>query len=256
MKTLLPTFLTFVLTLTPVLSVHGQDAPAKRAVLILTNHATLGDTGQATGAYLSEVTHPYEVFSKAGYELVLASPKGGEAPIDPKATTGPLNEKYLADAEFMKMLRNTVPLSEVDLAAADILFFAGGHGAMWDFPQSEAVQEAVRSGYERGAIIASVCHGPAALVDVMMSDGSFFLAGKQVAAFTNSEEEAVKLTEVVPFLLEDKMVARGATFTRRKDFQKNVVVHNRLITGQNPASATGVAEAAVALLSHQQSAAE
>lgn len=236
--------------------IFAQEAGGKSAVLVLTNHSTLGSTGKETGAYLSEVTHPYEVFTKAGYTVILASPKGGAAPIDPKATSGPINEKYLADEGFTKALESTVKLSEVDVAAADIFFFAGGHGAMWDFPQSEDVQDVVRSGYEGGAVIASVCHGPAALVDVMMSDGSFFLAGKQVAGFTNSEEKAVELTEVVPFLLEDKMIARGATFTRVKDFQVNVVVDNRLVTGQNPASATAVAEAAVKVASQRKRVAE
>lgn len=233
-----------------------ESGGEKSAILVLTNHSSLGTTGKATGAYLSEVTHPYEVFTNAGYTITMASPLGGAAPIDPKATEGPINERYLADEKFMKALQATVKLSEVDVTAADIIFFAGGHGAMWDFPQSEDVQEAVRSGYEGGTVIASVCHGPAALVNVMMSDGSFFLAGKRVAAFTNSEEEAVELTEVVPFLLEDKMVSRGAIFTRVRDFQVNVSVDGRLVTGQNPASATRVAEAAVDLVTQSQSAAE
>lgn len=224
------------------------SAMEKKVVIVLTNHEELGETDKKTGAYLSEITHPYEMFENKGFEVILASPEGGEAPIDPKATDGPINEKYMAREAFKSQLQNTVKLSELSKDELGILFFAGGHGTMWDFPDSSAVQEAIRSAYEGGAIVAAVCHGPAAFVNVLKSDGNYLIDGKNVTGFTNSEEEAVELTQVMPFLLEDRMVDRGATFLRKKDFEENVVTDGRLVTGQNPSSAAGVAEAAIKAL--------
>jgi putative intracellular protease/amidase len=233
--------------------VGGQGARSaaapRRVAIVLTNHGTLGSTGKPTGFYLSEATHPHHVFQQAGYEIDFLSPKGGLAPMDGLDVKDPINEAFLADAALVARTRSTIAIDAADPARYEAVFFSGGHGTMWDFPDDASVQAFARSIYEHGGVVAAVCHGPAALVNLKLSDGRYLVAGKQVAAFTDEEEAAVKLDKVVPFALESTLRERGAVFVQSPNFEKCVAVSERLVTGQNPASATGTAEAVVALLS-------
>ncbi|WIM94072.1 type 1 glutamine amidotransferase domain-containing protein [Actinoplanes oblitus] len=216
--------------------------PTGKILLALTSHGSLGSTGRATGYYVSEAAHPWKVFTDAGYVVDLVSPRGGEPPRDGEDRTDPVQ------AEFLDRFAGTARADEVDPAEYDAVFFAGGHGTMWDFPASAPLAALTRGIYERGGVVGAVCHGPAALVDVVLSDGSRLVDGRAVAAFTNSEEAAVGLTEVVPFALQTRLTERGARHTAAPDFQPWVITDGRLVTGQNPASASGVAVAMLAAL--------
>lgn len=224
----------------------------KRVLLAMTSHDKKGDTGEATGAYLSEVTHPHHVFVNAGYEVEFASVQGGKVPLDGVDRKDAINAKFLDDPSLMAKLETSIPAAKVDPTRYDAIFFAGGHGAMWDLPQDQAFASLATRIYEGGGVVAAVCHGPAALVDVKLTNGSYLVAGKKVSGFTNEEERAVKLDKVVPFLLEDRLVARGARFEGAPMWQAKVSSDERLVTGQNPASATGVAEATVTAIEHRQ----
>lgn len=226
----------------------GGVAEPKRVAIVLTNHGQLGDTGRSTGFFLSEATHPYEVFRAAGYAIDFLSPRGGVAPMDGIDRSDSINRAFLDDPALVELTRTTTSLQAVDPARYDAIFFAGGHGTMWDLPDDPGVHKIIRAVYERGGVVAAVCHGPAALVNVRLSNGEYLVAGKEVSAFTDEEEIAVKLEQVVPFALETALRARGARFVEAPNFEKMVAVSERLVTGQNPASATGVAEVVVKLL--------
>ena len=222
---------------------HGQ-API---LIVVTNHGELGETGESTGYFLAEVAHPWHVFTEAGYAVEFASPKGGFAPMDPKSFNleDPQNKALWNNLETVEALVHTQALGNLDLSKYAAIFFAGGHGTMWDFPDSPVVQNAIVTFIESDRPVAAVCHGPAALVNVTLSDEKPLLEGRIVNGFTDEEEALVDLTEVVPFLLESRMKESGATFTESAPFQKHVAVDGFLITGQNPASATATAEAVV-----------
>lgn len=215
-----------------------------RILLTLTSHDSLGDTGRKTGFYVSEAAHPWEIFTAAGHKVDVMSVQGGTPPRDGEDPSDPVQRRFLG-----ALGDDTLAPDAVDPSAYDAIFFAGGHGTMWDFPDHPALARLTREIYEGGGVVAAVCHGPAALVGVTLSDGSFLVDGKRVAAFTNAEEQAVGLTGVVPFLLADRLSAQGATHVPAADFTAQVVADGRLITGQNPASAQGVAEEVVRALS-------
>lgn len=219
-----------------------------RILLVLTSHDRLGDTGKPTGAYLSEVAHPYAVFVREGYAVEFASPRGGRPPLDGLQKPDPVSQAFLDDRDVQARLERSLRPDDVDPARYDAIVYAGGHGTMWDFPGDERLAALAAAIYERGGVVAAVCHGPAALVNIRLASGAYLVAGKEVAAFTNSEEQAVGLVGVVPFLLADALVARGATHRPAANWQAQVVTSERLVTGQNPASATGVAQGVVALL--------
>lgn len=234
---------------TALLCLAANVAWSKSVLIVVTNHGDMGDTGKPTGYYLPEVAHPWHVFSQAGYDVEFASPLGGFAPMDPRSfdLTDAINREFWHSLDAVQGVMHTQALSEIDPTAYASIFFAGGHGTMWDFPNSETVATVIAEHYQSGGIVGAVCHGPAALVGVEI-DGAPLVAGKQVAAFTNAEEAAVELTEVMPFLLETKLSALGADLVTADNFTANVVVSGRLVTGQNPASASGSAEAIVALI--------
>lgn len=209
--------------------------------MILTSHNQLGTTGKPTGVYLSELAHPYEVLTQAGFDITIASPKGDEAPIDPKS----LSEEL---APYTQLAQNTLPLQKANVEDYDAFLVVGGHGTMWDLPHDIESQRLLSTAYAQNKIIAAVCHGPAALVNLRNLDGSYVIQGKQVTGFTNEEEAAVGLTQVMPFPLEDALKQAGGDYIKAPNWQVNVVVSDRLVTGQNPASAKGVAEAVVMLL--------
>lgn len=227
-------------------------AEQKPVLMVLTSHAQLGDTGKTTGFFLGEVTHPLEVFEKAGLTVELVSIKGGEPPVDGLDLDDPVNARYWNDPAFRAKLSATKKLADINPTDYAGVYFSGGHGTMWDFPDDEAVQKAARELYEAGAPVGAVCHGPAALVNVKLSDGSYLVEGKEVTAFTNEEEDKVRLTEVVPFLLASKLEERGAKHQPAPNFEKQVVASGKLVTGQNPASAAGVAEKMVEMLKGQK----
>ncbi|MHA4738200.1 type 1 glutamine amidotransferase domain-containing protein [Dyadobacter sp. MSC1_007] len=222
----------------------------KKVLFVVTSCDQKGDTGIPTGFNLSEVTHPLSVLEGAGIRVDIASIKGGAAPLDGlEDFNDPVNVKYWADKEFRHKIEHTVSLEDVDLKPYDAIFFAGGHGTMWDFPETPSVLRAICEIYEDGKIVSAVCHGPAAFVNATLSDGSYLVAGKKVAAFTNEEEEEVQSTEVVPFLLADALESRGALHQQAPNWNNNMAVDGRLITGQNPQSASSVGKALLAALS-------
>ena len=233
----------FLFTAFFALALTAFAAEKKPLLLVLTNHGDLGDTGKSTGFFLSEAAHPYGVFTEAGYEVELASPRGGFAPVDPKS----FDTDDKANAVFWKKFGNndkekpgvatSTALSKVKPAAYAGIFFAGGHGAVWDFPNSAALQTVTASIYVQGGVVGAVCHGPAALVNVKLPDGSALISGKKVAVFTNEEEDKVQLSKVVPFMLQTAFEKKGATVITAEPFTENAVRDGRLVTGQNPASA-------------------
>lgn len=223
---------------------------SQKILIVLTNHDRLGTTGRKTGFFLDEVAHPYAVFTQAGFEVDFVSPTGEEAPIDPKSydLDDPLNQQFVENETVMAQIEDTLSPQEIDSSEYSAVFFAGGHGVMWDLPDNQELAQITATIYERGGIVGAVCHGPAGLVNVRLSDGTYLVAGKELTAFTNEEEEAVELTDQMPFLLETKLIERGAQHTEADNFQSHVVVSDRLVTGQNPASATQTAEEMIELL--------
>ncbi|MEV7262346.1 type 1 glutamine amidotransferase domain-containing protein [Micromonospora aurantiaca] len=215
-----------------------------RALIALTSHSELGRTGRSTGYYVGEAAEPWEVFRAAGYDVDLVSVAGGEPPVDGRDENDSTQNDFLATAG----VTDTPKAADVDPDGYDVILFAGGHGTMWDFPDDPDLARIARSVYQRGGVVAAVCHGPSALVNLTLTDGSRLVAGKRVAGFTNSEEAAVGLTDEVPFLLADKLGEAGAQHVPAPDFTEHVVVDGRLVTGQNPQSARAVADAVVKLI--------
>ena len=221
---------------------------SQKVLIVLISHDTLGETGKETGFYLPEVTHPLDAFTQAGLTVDFVSPKGGKAPMVGIDLEDPLNKAFLDDLEQVARVENTLNPAQIDPAEYGAIFYAGGHGTMWDFADNRELARIAAAIYEAGGIVGAVCHGPAALVNLKLSDGEYLVANKTVAAFTNEEEAAVGLTDIVPFLLEAKLIERGANFTKVANFQVCVVECDRLVTGQNPASAAGVGEKMVELI--------
>ena len=215
----------------------------KPILFVLTSQATKGASGEPTGYYLSEVTHPLAELDEAGLTVEFASIAGGEPPVDGMDLTDPINARYWNDDTFRAAVRQTRQLAEVDASRYGGVFFAGGHGTMWDFPDSPVVQLVAREIYEAGGLIGAVCHGPSALVNVKLSSGRYLVDGKRVAAFTDDEERAVKLESVVPFMLASRLQQRGARHQPAPNWHSQVAIDGRLITGQNPQSATAVGAA-------------
>ncbi len=222
-------------------------ARTKKILIALTSHDDLGGL-RPTGYYLSEVAHPWRVFTDAGYAVDLVSTAGGEPPADGVDLSDPTQQAFTDDEQMQAKLRATPRFAEVDTADYDAVMFAGGHGTMWDFPNDPDLAQAARDVYETGGVVAAVCHGPAALVGVTLSDGRPLVQGKRVAAFTNDEEAAAGVTDAVPFLLQTRLEELGAMHSAAATFQAHVVTDGRLVTGQNPASASGVAQAVLAAL--------
>lgn len=232
------------------LAESSSDLADKRVLIVLTSHNKMGDLDEKTGFWLSEMTHPYYVLVDAGVTVDIASIEGAMAPIDPRSMEleDKSNQRFLKDTKLMAMVINSTPLSSVDPKRYDAVIYAGGHGTMWDFSNHPDVNAFTAKVYENQGITAAICHGPAALTDVKLSNGKYLVSGKKVAAFTNEEEDIVELTDAVPFSLQDKLIERGAQHVYGKPWQNNVVVDGRLVTGQNPQSAHAVGEAVLKLL--------
>ncbi|MBW7056324.1 type 1 glutamine amidotransferase domain-containing protein [Paracoccus bogoriensis] len=216
-----------------------------RALFILTSHAHLGDSGKPTGFYWEELATPYWALSDAGWTVELASIRGGEPPADPASAEGDaLNDdvrRFMADEAAMNRLRHTEKVENVAASGCDIVFLPGGHGTMWDLPDSAPLGRLLADAWQSGAIIGAVCHGPAGLLAARLPDGRALVTGRRVAGFTNSEEDAVGLSDIVPFLLADRLKAAGAEYHHGPDWQPFAIADGRLITGQNPASSAEVA---------------
>lgn len=215
----------------------------KKILIALTSHDTLGTTGKRTGAYLSELTHAHRVFADAGFSVEFVSVEGGQVPLDGVNRSDAINAAFLDDPALMQALAETRSAAAIDPTQYAAIYYAGGHGTIWDFPNDEVLAARAAAVYEQGGVVGAVCHGPAGLVPIRLANGEPLVKGRAVAAFTNEEEAAVGLTGVVPFLLADALTALGAHHRPGAPWAKNVVVSERLVTGQNPASATGVAEA-------------
>lgn len=222
--------------------------PSKKVLFVLTNHATKGSTGEETGFYLSEAAHPWKVLKEAGYQIDFVSPQGGKAPVDGFDLEDPINKEFWENPAIQEAINATMSPQQVQVEDYAAIHYVGGHGTMWDFPENKELANLAAAIYEQGGAVSAVCHGPAGLVNVQLSDGSYLVANKRVSGFTNEEEEAAGLTDVVPFLLEDKLIERGANFQKAGNWEEKIAVDGRLITGQNPASATAVGQALKAQL--------
>lgn len=221
-------------------------------LMVLTSHDTLGDTGHKTGFWLEEFAAPYYVFKDAGANVTLASPKGGQPPLDPRSdepeSQTDATRRFQADPATQKALANTVTLDSVKQDDFDAVFYPGGHGPLWDLAESKVSADLITAFYQANKPVSFVCHAPGVLrhVDV---DGKPLVAGRKVTGFTNSEEEAVGLTKVVPFLVEDMLKERGGLYEKGPDWGVHIVTDGLLTTGQNPASSEAVAKAILAQIS-------
>jgi len=222
-----------------------------KVLMVLTSHDELGNSGRKTGFWLEELAAPYYVFKEAGAQIVLASPKGGQPPLDPKsnepANQTDMTRRFEGDAEATAQLAATVPLDSVSQADFDTVFYPGGHGPLWDLAEDPNSIGLIESFIAAGKPVALVCHAPGALRHVRTPDGAPLVQGKKVTGFTNSEEAAVGLTDIVPFLVEDELKAKGGVYSKADDWAPYVVGDGLLITGQNPASSS---PAASLLLQH------
>ena len=224
-------------------AVKPEAKTLKKILFVVTSHSEKGNTGEKTGYYLGEVSHPWNVLHTAGYEIDFVSPKGGKAPVDAFDMTDAINKKFWKNDVYRNKIENTKQPSEINPNEYIAIHYAGGHGAMWDFADNTAIAAIAKQIYENNGVVSAVCHGPAGLINIKLSDGSYLVDGKKVNAFTNEEEIKVKLEDVVPFLLEDTLKERGAIFEKSAPFTKHVVTDQRLVTGQNPQSASSVGEA-------------
>jgi len=223
-----------------------------KILMVITSHDQLGNTGKKTGFWLEEFAAPYYVFQEAGVELVLSSPKGGLPPFDPKSDDPEfqteLTARYKKDKDAQDRLSKTVKLSEVSHEGFDAVFYPGGHGPMWDLAEDPISIKLIESFYAAGKYVAFVCHAPGVLRHAKRPDGEWLVKGKKVTGFTNTEEEAVQLTHVVPFLVEDSLKQNGGIFSKTEDWKIYVLVDGLLVTGQNPASSGPGATVLLAML--------
>jgi putative intracellular protease/amidase len=218
-----------------------------KVLMVLTSHDRLGNTGKPTGFWLEEFAAPYYVLRDAGVDITLASPKGGQPPVDPKSdepgAQTPAMKRFRGDPEAQRALGNTVKLSSVSADDYDSAFFPGGHGPLWDLAEDRDALALIERLYAAGKPVAAVCHGPAVFRRAKGADGAPLVKGKSVTGFSNTEEAAVGLTDVVPFLVEDVLKANGGKYSRAEDWASHAVVDGNLITGQNPASSEATARA-------------
>lgn len=220
-------------------------------LMVLTSHDTLGNTGKKTGFWLEEFCAPYYTFIDAGASVTVASPKGGQPPLDPKSDAPEgqteFTRRFKDDPKAQAVLADTKKLSEVKARDYDAIFYPGGHGPMWDLAEDPVSNSLIEAFYNAGKPVAAVCHGPAVLRRATFN-GEPMVKGKRVTGFTNSEEEAVQLTKVVPFLVEDELKRLGGRFEKAADWQSFAIADGHLITGQNPASSTAAAQELIKLL--------
>ncbi|MBO9565163.1 MAG: type 1 glutamine amidotransferase domain-containing protein [Niastella sp.] len=220
----------------------------KKRILIIASSANhIGPNNRPTGSFLTEIAHPYETFKKQGYDVDIASVSGGEAPLDGMFEKDEaLNTAFLTGDGLQKM-KNTTAISKVEVAGYDAVFVPGGLAPMVDMPDNDTVHEAIASTFERGGVVGAVCHGPVSLLNVMLSDGTYLVNGKNITSFSNAEEDNYAKADV-PFMLESALKERGANYSSAAPWQAHITEDGKLVTGQNPASAKGVAEKMIAIL--------
>jgi len=223
-----------------------------KILIVLTSHDQLGDTGKKTGFWLEELAAPYYVLKDAGAAITLASPKGGQPPLDPKSdlpeNQTELTKRFRTDTAAQTELASTKKLDDVSADDFDAIFYPGGHGPMWDMPDNATSIALIEAFVKADKPVGAVCHAPVAFVNVRGKDGEYLVKGKRVTGFTNEEEEAVGLTGVVPFLLEDRLKERGGIYSKAANWVPYVQVDGKLVTGQNPASSGPGAEELLKLL--------
>lgn len=223
-----------------------------KILMVLTSHDRLGDTGKKTGFWLEEFAAPYYVFKDAGADITLASPKGGQPPLDPKSdepdSQTAATARFRQDRESQAALANTVLLSSVSHEEFDAVFYPGGHGPLWDLSEDRDSITLIESMHAAGKPVSAVCHAPAVLRHTKLHDGRPLVEGKRVTGFANTEEEAVQLTNIVPFLVEDSLKKSGGVYSKGPDWNSYVLVDGNLVTGQNPASSEEAARAVLKLL--------
>jgi len=222
-------------------------------LIVLTSHDKLGDTGKKTGFWLEEFASPYYTLLDAGVKITLASPKGGQPPLDPTSDTPDFQtastQRFKADEKANAVLANTVKLASVKESDFDAVMYPGGHGPLWDLTNDENSISLIEAFVKADKPVASVCHAPAVLLNAKLPNGDYLVKGKKVTAFTNTEEEAVQLQDIVPFLLEDALKEKGALYSKVDDWNSNVITDGKLITGQNPGSSEAVAKELLKILS-------
>ena len=223
-----------------------------KVLIVLTSHSELGNTGHKTGFWIEEFAAPYYTLQEAGAEITIASPKGGQPPIDPKSdepgSQTPATIRFKADTALQEILANTKTLSEVSADEFDGVFYPGGHGPLWDLTTDADSIKLIEAFWKSKKPVAAVCHAPAVLLNVKDEFGDYLVKNRKVTGFTNTEEAAVQLTEIVPFLLEDELKAKGGIYSKSGDWASYIVKDGLLITGQNPASSEAAAEELVKLL--------
>lgn len=223
----------------------------KKVLFVVTSHGELGNTGKSTGYYLSEVTHPWSVVS-GDFEIDVVSPKGGKPPVDGFDLNDPINRKFWDDPAWQKKMDNTLKPDEVNPEDYIAIFYAGGHGAMWDFPDNLQLAAIAQAIYDAGGVASAVCHGPAGLINVKRADGKPLVDGKDFDCFTNEEEELNGTAKIVPFLLQSALQDKGGNFRGAKPWADHVVVDGRLVTGQNPMSALTLGQKLVEVIKSLQ----
>ena len=223
-----------------------------KILMVLTSHDELGNTGKKTGFWIEEFAAPYYLFKDAGAKITIASPKGGQPPIDPKSdepeNQTPATIKFKADEELQEILSQTKKLTEVTQDDFDAIFYPGGHGPMWDLTNDSDSIKLIEDFWKNKKPVAAVCHAPAVLLNVKDENDDAMVKDKKVTGFTNTEEAAVQLTEIVPFLLEDELKNKGGIYSKKEDWASYVVTDGLLITGQNPQSSEAAAEELLKLL--------
>jgi len=219
---------------------------SKKVLIVLTSHDKLGDTGEATGFWLEELAAPYYAFLDAGAELTLASPKGGKPPLDPKSNTVDFQtddtKRFEADEAANAALTNTAKLKDINAADYDAVFYPGGHGPMWDLVNDAQSISLIEDFWASEKVVSAVCHAPIVLANTKDTNGEYIVKGRKVTGFTNSEEDAVGLTNIVPQLVEDTLIARGGVYSKIEDWASYAQKDGNLVTGQNPSSSTAVAK--------------
>ena len=228
------------------------DVNTKKVLMVITSHAELGNTGEKTGFWVEEFAAPYYAFVDAGVQVTLASPAGGQPPVDPKSELEDFQtdstRRFDADTQAKALLANTAKLAEMNAADYDGVFYPGGHGPLWDLTDNSESIALIESFLATNKPVAAVCHAPAVLLNIKDANGEYAIKGKVVTGFTNDEEAAVQLTDIVPFLLEDELGKRGAEFQKVADWNAFAVQDGLIISGQNPASSALAAEKLLAAL--------
>ena len=240
-----------------------QQTPSKKILIVTTSHNVLGKTGYPTGVWLPEMTHPFSALANAGFNITIASVKGGNVPIDPYSVPSnpqginrddPITEKFLHTPAYVAMINHTIPLASINPKDYAAVVFPGGNGATYDFPSDQSVNKIAAAVYEQGGVVAAVCHGPAALLNSTLSNGQYLIKGMKVTGFSNEEEAITEILigkkQVVPFFLENELPKRGAIYEKVYVHEPLVIIsgNGRLVTGQNPESATNVGEKVVEIL--------